>query len=170
MTAHWKKKSLARLVPRELFQVSNELGQISPLECATASGLASLRIPWTFPLGPRSSNTAWFEHLIWRQKENKSPGRSDLTGTSPNRLPPFFFHFQRESLWKCDKVSWVLKVQLWKANPPKGTVRECSKWFEHTSGIVPLVTEQNDSVSLKKNCKILKSVSKEYLLAEHEPK
>lgn len=49
MTAHWRKKqSLARLVTRETFQVSNELGQISPLECA-AVGLASVRIPGTFP-------------------------------------------------------------------------------------------------------------------------
>lgn len=110
-----KKKSLARLFPQETFQVSNELGQIGPLGMCGCSRISLAKNP--MDIHSQFSHTAWFEHLIWSQKRNKSLERSGLTSASPNCFLPhphlFFFHFQsrkkKKSLQECDKVLWVLK-------------------------------------------------------------
>lgn len=150
-----KKKSLARLFPQETFQVSNELGQISPLECA-ALGLASLRIPWTFPLTLKHC-LIWTSNLTPEEKqiprEIRFNWHKSWQAVSPPP-PPFSFSIFREKA--CESVircSEFWKVQLWKANPSKETVYEkLQVVWTHKPHCSFLPKEWNDSISLKRNC------------------
>lgn len=127
-----------------------------PLGMCRCSRISLAKNPMDIP--SEFSNTAWFEHLIWSQKKNKSLERSGLTSTSPNCFLPHPPTFSFSIFEAGGRLARVIRCsEFWKFSFGKwiSLKKQCINAASSLNTQEPLFlgwTARNDSISLKRNC------------------